>query len=192
MSHDPEMDPDFPNEYRRERRAGKVFVALLALALLVAALPWMFSRRGALSSKGPAPEIKAAGWINGEAPTKESLAGKVTVVAVWATWCGPCRVEARHLVAVHRRFADRGVVFLGLTAEGEEDLDHIREFLQRTGITWPNGWGAGDTARALKAEYIPALYVIDRDGQLVWFNQQDGGELEDILELALQQAAGRS
>lgn len=192
MSRDPVMDLDNPNEYRRESRAGKVFLALLALAVVVAAVPWFMKRSGIIIPKGPAPEITAAGWVNGEAPTKESLAGKVVVVCAWATWCGPCRAEAPHLVAVHKKFSDRGVVFIGLTTEGEENLDKIQGFLKKAGITWPNGWGAIETARALKADYIPALYVIDRDGQLVWFNQEDGGELEEVLETVLRQPSNRS
>lgn len=192
MSHDSVMDPDNPNEYRRESRGGKMFLVLLALAVVVSVLPWFVKGSVILRPKGPAPEITAAGWVNGEAPTKESLAGKVVVVCVWATWCGPCREEAPHLVAVHKRFADRGVVFIGLTTDGEEDLEKVQRFLKKTGITWPNGWGATETSRELRAKYIPALYVIGPDGQLMWFNQEDGGELEEILESMLRQASNRS
>lgn len=193
MSRDSLMDPDIPNEFRRESHAGKVFLGLLALAVVVAVLPWFLKRNvRVLHPKGPAPPITAAGWVNGEAPTKESLAGKVVVICVWATWCGPCREEAPHLVEVHQRFADQGVVFLGLTADGEEDLGKVRSFLKKTGITWPNGWGAVETSIALRANYIPALYIIDRNGQLVWFDQEDGGQLEEVLELVLRQSPNRS
>lgn len=192
MSHDSVMNPDIPNEFQRESRANKMFLALLALAVAVVTLSWLLKPSPALHPKGPAPEITAAGWVNGEAPTKESLAGKVVVVCAWATWCAPCRAEAPHLVAVHKQFSDRGVVFIGLTTDGEENLEKIQRFLKTAGITWPNGWGAVETARALRAEYIPAVYVIDRDGQLVWFNQEDGGELGEVLESVLRTTSTRS
>ena len=187
MSRESEMDPDCPNEFRRESHANKIFLALLLLAFVVAVIPWAMKPKVGFQSKGRAPEISAAGWVNGEAPTKESLTGKVIVVCVWATWCGPCREEAPHLVAVHKKFADRGVIFLGLTEDAEEQLGKVRQFLKKAGITWPNGWGAVETIKALRAEYIPALYVIDQNGRLVWFNQEDGGELEEIIEAVLAQ-----
>ncbi|TXT37509.1 MAG: redoxin, partial [Planctomycetota bacterium] len=129
---------------RRESRASKVFLALLLLAFVVAFIPWSMKSKLELRSKGRAPEIKAAGWINGEAPTTESLAGKVVVVCCWATWCGPCREEAPHLVTVHKKFAKQSVTFIGLTTDGEEELDKVHQFLKKTGITWLNGWGAVD------------------------------------------------
>ena len=187
MSRESEMDPDCPNEFRRESHANKIFLALLLLAFVVAVIPWVMKPKTELLSKGRAPEIKAAGWVNGEAPTKESLEGKVIVVICWATWCGPCREEAPHLVAVHKKFANRGVVFIGLTTDGEESLGKVEKFLKKAGITWLNGWGADETSKALRAEYIPALYVVGRDGRLVWFNQEDGGELEEIIEAVLAQ-----
>lgn len=192
MSHESAMDPDCPNEFRRESHASKIFLALLLLASVVAVIPWAMKPKVQFQSKGIAPEIKAAGWVNGEAPTKESLAGKVVVVVCWATWCGPCREEAPHLVAVHKKFANRGVTFIGLTTDGEDDLDKVQKFLKKAGITWLNGWGAEETSKALRAEYIPALFVIDQNGRLVWFNQEDGGELEDIIEAVLAQPSERS
>lgn len=192
MSDKSEMDPDFPNEFRRDSHANKIFVALLLLAFVAAFLPWVMKRKPELHSKGLAPEIKAAGWVNGDAPTTESLAGKVVVVCCWATWCGPCREEAPHLVKVHKKFADRGVLFIGLTTDGAEELDKVHQFLKKADITWLNGWGAAETCIALKAEYIPAVYVIDQKGRLVWFDQEDGGELAEVLEAVLAQPSNRS
>lgn len=192
MSRDSVMDQDIPNEFHRESRAGRVFLGLLALAISIAMLSWLLKPSPNLRSKGPAPRITAAGWVNDEAPTNESLAGKIVVICAWASWCGPCRAEAPHLVAVHKQFADRGVVFIGLTTEGEEDLDKINRFLKRAGITWPNGWGAVETLRALDVQYIPALFVINPDGQLMWSSQEDGGALEEVLESLLRQPPSRS
>ncbi len=192
MSRESEMDPDRPNEFRQESHANKIFLGLLLLAFVVAVIPWAMKPKVELLSKGRAPEIKAAGWVNGEAPTKESLQGKVVVVCCWATWCGPCREEAPHLVTVHKKFADRGVVFIGLTTDGEESLDKIEKFLKKSGITWLNGWGAYETSKALRADAIPAIYVIDQNGRLVWFNQEDGGELEEVIEAVLAQPSNRS
>jgi thiol-disulfide isomerase/thioredoxin len=192
MSLNTSMDPNFPNEYRRSSHAGQVFLFLLVLAIVVAALSWMASRPANVELKphGPAPTITAAGWLNGKAPTKESLAGKVVVVEVWATWCHACLKMMPHLVEVHDRFADRGVVFIGLTSEDEGKLPVIERVLRNADIRWPIGWGADQTIRELGTEYLPSLYVIGSNGQILWTNAEDG-EFSDVLEQALRSSNSR-
>ena len=196
MSQESEMDPASPNEYRRKKSdAGTVLLLLLALAFIVALIPWFLKPEVKIYPKGLAPEIKAAGWINGEAPTTESLKGKVVVICCWATSSEPCRKEAPHWDAVHKKFADRGVNFIGLTTDGENELDKVQQFLKKAGITWLNGWGADETCNALKTEGIPALYVIDRTGHVVWFSQDkknNGESLEDIIQAVLTQRSNGS
>ncbi|MFM9963550.1 MAG: redoxin domain-containing protein [Planctomycetaceae bacterium] len=184
------MDPDLPNQFRQTSRAGAVFLGLLFLAVAVTAFAWLSGPRKqnrALMPQGPAPIIAAAGWVNGEAPTPESLAGKVIVIDVWATWCKPCRDALPHMVELHERFADRGVVFLGLTDEGEKKLDAIQRVLGNAGARWPNGWGATQTIQDLNAVYLPSVYVIGTNGQIMW-TSADRGELSEILEQLLKPA----
>ncbi len=185
MPHEPTMDPDLPNEYRRSSHAGKVFFGLALLAVVVTSLSWFGKPSGDLRPHGPAPTIAAAGWVNGEAPTKNSLAGKVVVIDVWATWCGPCLRAMPHMVELHDQFADRGVVFIGLTSEGEEQKSKIQSILQRAGVRWPNGWGAGQTMLELRNEYLPCVYVIGKNGQIMW-TTSDGGDLPDVLNQLLK------
>ena len=192
MPHDPQMDSDLPNEFRRTSHAGKMFFGLLLLAVVVTALSWFGKPRdGELRPQGPAPTIAAAGWVNGEAPTKESLAGKVVVIDVWATWCGPCLKALPHMVELHDQFAERGVVFIGLTSEGEEQQAKIQSIMQKAGARWPTGWEAGATMQELHNEYLPWVYVIGKNGQIMW-TTADGGDLSDVLEQLLKQGDSRS
>ena len=184
---DEQMQPDAPNEYVRPSNAGQVFLFLLALAAIVAFVPWFVMRRSErpLASSGkPSPAITAAGWLNGDAPTKESLAGKVVVLHAWATWCGPCKKMTPQLVDLHRRFADRGVVFIGLTSEEEFHLPRVQQYVQKAKITWLIGWGAGETLMDFGAQYLPSVYVIGADGTLLW-NSDQGGTIDDVLERAI-------
>jgi thiol-disulfide isomerase/thioredoxin len=191
MPHEPLMDLDNPNEYRRKSRAVEVFFGLLLLAVIVTSIALTGRTTIELKSHGPAPTIEAAGWVNGDAPTKESLAGKVIVVEVWATWCDPCRQMLPHMVEIHNQFADRGVVFIGLTSEGEDKVETMQSILQSAGARWLNGWGARQTIKEFGNEMIPWAYVIGTNGQILW-TSADGGDLPEILEQALKQSDSRS
>ena len=152
--------------------------SLLAVILLVglAAIAFTLTFRQALKPNHtpsellskPAPTIKAEGWLNGPGPTEDELRGKVIVLDAWAYWCGPCRAAAPELIALERKYRDRGVVFLGLTSEGEGELANSRRFIEATGITWPNGYGAVETLQALNAEFIPQMWVVNRGNRIVW------------------------
>lgn len=167
--------------------------ALLFLIVVTLALPNLSGcgragRRpggtGGLPAGELAPSLHAVGWINGEPLSEEERAGKVTVLIAWAYWCGPCFNEAPALVAAHDRFKDRGVQFVGLTSEGSDALDKSKEFIKAAGITWPNGYGALEPLRALRAEAIPAVWVVNKQGRIIW-TFDSPGDYVDAIEQAL-------
>lgn len=135
-----------------------------------------------------APPLSAEGWINGNPHQDNFLDGKVIVVDAWATWCGPCRMAAPHMVEVYEKFKDDQVAFIGLTSDNEELLPEIKEWLSATGITWPNGYGAYDSLTAFKAEFIPQVWVIGTDGKITWNEDSRSAEsLEEGIQRALNQ-----
>jgi len=71
-----------------------------------------------------------------------------------------------------------------MTNEGSADLSDIEEFLSDTGVTWLNGYGAGETLKKLGHAYNPQMWIIGRDGLIAW-NQNSDVSLEDGIEKAL-------
>ena len=90
--------------------------------------------------------------------------GRPVVVNVWASWCGPCRVEAPLLQRAAEQYQD--VVFLGV--DSKDQLRPAREFLDRYGITYPNVVDeGGEIGRALAMRGFPTTYIFDRQGRLI-------------------------
>jgi len=168
----------------------KSFGFVLVIVAVAAAVLAMIIRgpvaRTSLQGQ-PAPPIEAAGWLNGPGPTPEELHGKVIVLDAWAYWCGPCIAKAPELVALHEKYREQGVVFLGLTIEGEDVDPYNRRFLDVTRITWPNGYGAVKTLEALQADTIPRCWVIDRKYNVIW-TESSREKISTAIERALAES----
>lgn len=184
-----DVDPKLPPSSAPSMAMWIAFVALAAGILsiwLVRGSPTARMRPSGLIGL-PAPEIVAAGWLNGPAPTPEELSGKVVLVEAFAYWCGPCRAEAPHIRKLYDEYGSR-VVFLGLTAEDETALEQTRKFMEATKKVWPLGYGAIDTLEELRVHWIPQVYIIGRDGRIAWDFTTEG-TIEEALERALSTAA---
>ena len=121
-----------------------------------------------------------------------ALRGHVVVLNFWATWCKPCRTEMPLLAGVHRRYAARGVVVVGASADDESTRARVAPFIEQHKIDFPI-WTGATTAHMLALDLgadLPATAVINRDGQLAGriVGQLRRGELDQRLDALL---AGR-
>jgi cytochrome c biogenesis protein CcmG/thiol:disulfide interchange protein DsbE len=95
-----------------------------------------------------------------------SLRGKAVLLNFWASWCEPCKHEARVLEQAWGRWRGRGVVFVGVDAQ-DFDSD-ARRFLRRHAITYPTVHdGPGTTAARYGVSGFPETWFVDRRGRLV-------------------------
>ena len=94
--------------------------------------------------------------------------GKVVVLNFWATWCVPCREEMPLLVGVQKRYADRGVIVIGASADEASTQDQIAPFIRKLNITFPIWTGANtDHMQALGlGKGLPVTVVLDQEGRL--------------------------
>lgn len=74
--------------------------------------------------------------LEGEQLDVASWRGSPVVVNLWASWCGPCRTEARDLEAVYQQFKDQNVKFLGLNTR--DGLEAAKAFTKRFETGYPS------------------------------------------------------
>jgi thiol-disulfide isomerase/thioredoxin len=136
-------------------------------------------------------ELKA---MNGPPIKLSDYAGKVLVVNLWATWCGPCRMEIPELVKLHKEYRAKGVEVVGLSTENPEaSAAGVRQFAQEFKMDYPVGWATPAVAFTLMQgrDAIPQSFVISRDGRIVkrfvgFSSVATPQQLRDAIEEALK------
>lgn len=118
--------------------------------------------------------------------------GKVLVLNIWASWCGPCRREIPEIEEVRREYESKGVEFVGLTAENPQaDGERVRRFVRESRLGYRVGWIDRESARALMRGHnmIPQTLVITGDGQIVrHLKGYAPGRTADMLRDAIERA----
>ncbi len=116
----------------------------------------------------------------------DALKGKVVVVDVWATFCGPCVKKFPHFVELHEKYAKDGLACVSLTVDSIDDQGKALEFLKKRKATFPN-YLIDETTEEWQTKLgignPPQALIYDRTGTLVKkFPNDDGQEysFEDV------------
>jgi cytochrome c biogenesis protein CcdA/thiol-disulfide isomerase/thioredoxin len=119
-------------------------------------------------------------WLNSEPLSMQRLRGRVVLLDFWTYGCVNCARTLPHVQRWHERFAPQGLVVVGVhTPEfsHERSLDNLRAAVGRFRLGYPIAQDNGyRTWKAWGNLYWPALYLIDRDGRIVFRHFGEGDE----------------
>ena len=157
----------------------KILSTFCSLALL--ACPLLANAQGTL----PQPVGIQFTAVDGRTVDLAQLRGKVVLIDFWATWCPPCRAEVPHVVEAYTKLHDKGFEVIGISLD--QNKSALEEFTKKYGMTWPQyfdgkGW-ENVISQKNKVESIPAMWLIDKQGQVVTTNAR--GDLTSQVEKLL-------
>ncbi len=113
--------------------------------------------------KAPAWKLKD---LQGKEVSSADFKGKVVVIDFWATWCPPCRAEIPGYIALQKKYADKGLVILGVSVD-EDGAKVVAPFAKAKGINYKMLLFTDDVVAAFGGiEGIPTTFLIDRDGNI--------------------------
>ena len=102
--------------------------------------------------------------LEGETYSLSTMAGKVVLLDVGASWCGPCNMAIPHLKIVYKHFSENDNVVIWGINDGETP-QQVQEFLDEHQPPWPVLLDpTREVAKAYKVRAIPKFIFIDKNG----------------------------
>jgi len=116
-------------------------------------------------SEAPAAQFKGA---NGAPLTLEDFRGRVVLLNIWATWCGPCRAEMPSLDRLQAMHRNDGLEVIAVSVD-REGAGRVRAYYQKSGIRNLKLYVDSNQATigAFRPDGIPMSVLIDREGNVV-------------------------
>jgi cytochrome c biogenesis protein CcmG/thiol:disulfide interchange protein DsbE len=182
--------------------SGKLLYPAIAVLIGLSALfgvairPRLVLQGGGMVGK-PAPDLSLPVVANGavgpdgeRAPNARmslaDLKGHPVLLDFWASWCGPCALDAPVVDRVSRRFGKKGLVVLGVNVSDSPEV--IKAYAAQKGLSYPMVLDPGSTVSGrYGVKQLPSLVVIDRQGNVLAFltGMVDEASLNDIVTAAM-------
>ncbi len=175
--------------------ASPALITLRAQEIVPASAGASATAKPFLKAGDVAPEFSVVG-PKGETIKLSDYRGKIVVVDISATWCGPCQAAMPNNDRVFKKYADQGVVLLGVTADDSREAydGWIKRsvgkytFTMTFDLPGKAGWKDSVFNTDYRVTGFPTMFVVGRDGKILE-TVSGGGPGDDYrLEYALARA----
>lgn len=146
------------------------FAGILALGLVWI---WLSADRLGVSTNGliPAPQkgFLAPDFtlqtLDGKTVALSDLRGQAVIVNLWASWCGPCRLEMPAFKKVYAEYKDRDLVILAVNSTSQDTVSAVSKFMDEYQLPFPVLLDTdGTVSRLYRLSALPSTFFIGRDG----------------------------
>ncbi len=129
-----------------------------------------------------APEVLCLN-IDGDKDDKLSnYKGKVVVLDIWATWCGPCRAMIPHEREMNEKLKGKPFAFISISGDNKKET--LTDFLEKEKMPWTHWFADGKgILKDWNIRFYPTMYILDHKG-VIRAKGLRGEELEKkVIEL---------
>jgi cytochrome c biogenesis protein CcmG/thiol:disulfide interchange protein DsbE len=168
----PDASSPTPAAPRRRRASRLPYALALAGAALLVGVAWIARGRFEPVIAGhPAPAFHIAA-LDGASVTLDPYRGKVVLLNVWATWCGPCLEEMPSMQRLYGEMAGKDFEILAVSVDNAVDGGVPRQALEKfaadLGVTFPifhsPPGSPDDIQRLYQTTGVPESFLIGKDG----------------------------
>lgn len=184
------MTTQAPAQEQRDPLYG-VSLGLLVLALIVgfAVVPRAFHQNALTGKDAPDFSLNVVAGAKGDASTQVKLSdlrGKPVLLDFWATWCGPCNQEAPIVNRIAKRYADQGLVVVGVNTSDQDG--NAAAWARGRDLAYPLVFDTNDeTAHVYGVSSLPTLVLVSRAGKVLELHPgtADESSLDALVKEAL-------
>ncbi|MBI3817090.1 MAG: TlpA family protein disulfide reductase [Planctomycetes bacterium] len=141
--------------------------------------------------------------VAGKRVALSDFAGKVLIVDIWGTWCGPCKMELPHFIDLYKKYKDSGLAIVGLndekidyakpgSKEYESTKENIVKFAKNYEIPYPLAMIDRPTeSQVPHLAGFPTTLFFDRTGKvrLQLVGAREKSELEAVVQVLMSEGA---
>lgn len=138
-----------------------------------------------LSIGKAAPEVISQD-LDGKKVKLSDLKGKVVVLDIWATWCGPCIKMIPHTRKLVEKMKDKPFVFVSVSADAKKET--LEAFVKKTPMPWTHWWeGTSGMIEEWEVQYFPTIYILDHKG-IIRFKDLREARMDEAVEKLIKEA----
>jgi len=138
-----------------------------------------------LSVGKAAPDVVSQN-LEGKKVKLSDLRGKVVVLDIWATWCGPCRQMIPHERELVKKLVNEPFVLVSVSADAKKET--LTDFIKKEPMPWTHWWNGqrGGIVEDWNVEYFPTIYVLDAKG-VIRYKDVRGEAMDKAVETLLKE-----
>ncbi len=142
-----------------------IIVGLLAGALFAGMI--LTPALEPVSVESEAPNFAAVNLATRDTVGLDDYRGKVMLLNIWATWCGPCVQEMPSMQRLYEELGPQGLAVIAVSVD-HVDSDEVQRWIEDRGFTFDALHDqSAEIERVYQTTGVPESFVIDRDGVIV-------------------------
>lgn len=167
MKYDNGHDP-FSYKYKRpgkKSRINYIFLAVFIVIILILTAFILIKPRDLVGEQAPDFSLSD---IDGNEFNLSDYRGKVVVLDLMATWCGPCKTEMDHLKTIFNKYNSSEVIIISIGIDSDESNEELQAFKEDYGDDWIFARDTDNVGGKYNADAIPTIVIIDKNGRVAF------------------------